>query len=115
MIELPQIACEKQSKMHQKLRCKRIKLLDPVKKQHESFKLYNEQDAPFAFPKSFNNKKKEPLCDDDCLTENEQIESAKRAMNKDLKSAIKNYFEDPGIVENIDKYTNARKKQRYKQ
>ena len=81
-----------------------IKLYDPVKRKRKCFKLFREQDLPMSLCKGQKKVLKDPLCDDDCATENEQIESSARKINKELKNALHEYLNDECEVTNIAKY-----------
>jgi len=95
-------------KGHKRLKKSFIKLYDPGKKKHISFRLLQEEDFPVESSQLNIESLNDPLCDDDCPTLVEQAKSSAREMNKTLKDAIKEYMENRCVVNNIIKYRSGK-------
>ena len=86
---------------------KNIRLYYENSRRYKNFKLFKEDESSLGL-ENISSQYEDPVCDDDCMTENEQIESAIKSMESSLKNGIKAYFKDKTEVENLRKYQRRR-------
>ena len=74
--------------------CEYISFKDPDKSVIHEFKLYKEDELPNSLCKLKQAEimQEEHKCDNDCLTDNEQIETSMKLINTDIKLVIKEYL-----------------------
>ena len=70
----------------------------------DRFKLYYENELPSFDPKIFHVELENPVCDNDCQTENEEIEISKKYIENELTESLLKYIRNPNKIENISKY-----------
>ena len=103
-LEFPIKTPKEERKKQVKSQSKKIRLYFENSRKYKNFTLFEEKNIPMRLCKRFCKLKNESVGDDDCMTEDEQIQSALKSINKSLKNGIKTYLEDQDEVENICKY-----------
>ena len=88
-------------------KCRHLVLLDTTHKRRKKFKLFREETLPFSTSSITNVPLREPLCDDDCESEPDQIKSAVQSLNKCLKQEMKKHLKGTLVVTNHLKYSKA--------
>ena len=85
-----------------RLKCEEICLNDPINNSKQSFKLFKEEDFPDPLRQfmKVDSVMEERDCDDDYLTDNEQIATAKKLINNDIKVVFKEYLKQKKESEN---------------
>ncbi len=109
VIESPQEETKKATQKSQAVKPKALRLYFENSKKYQNFKLFREEDVPISLGKFSHKRSEDPVCDDDCMTEDEQIKSAARKINNVLREGITEYLVDRSEVENIRKYRKKRR------
>ena len=100
-----------------KIRYDLFELEDKVSRNMHEFKMYHDSDLPFLNQKTEgSNLIKQNIIsgdvDDDCQTDDEQKEDAKKMLRDEVKNAINKFFQDKrdGTAENNIKNLNLKKR-----
>ena len=70
--------------------------------------MFKETDISLLSCKIAEAQLKEAVCDNDCQTDNEQVQGAARMIQKDLCTALLAFKKRKSDVNNIVKYSNKR-------
>ncbi len=84
-------------------RCKFVSLFEPEKMCYKKFKTFAERDVPFASSALTVVGLDDPVHDDDCQTENDQIKSSLTSLNSDIAAAFRSYLQGRCLVANLDR------------
>ena len=90
------------------IRCDYILMSEEVEEGKRDFKLFNETDISLLSCKIADAQLKEAVCDNDCQTDNEQIQDAARMIENDLCTALLAFKKRASGVNNIAKYQHDR-------
>ena len=89
-------------------KCKHIELKDTERNTTEEFRLFREEDISCFRHAIFNVKLNDIQCDNDCQTENEQIEASSKYLQRELADTVICYGLSKTHVNNLRKYEKER-------
>ena len=98
------------SKEESGVRCEYIQMRDTERKTNEKFKLFREKDIPFLSHCTLQVTLNEMACDNDCLTENDQVDTSIRFLQKELTESVGSYLKQKHKlpVHNLSKFGHDR-------
>ena len=88
----------------EQVHCKYIAMDDPETCKKPEFKLFKEKDVALFTQTLTNVKLNDPGCDNDCQTDDEQIKTAMRFVQREIEDTLENYNKKRKEVRNIAKY-----------
>ena len=96
--------CFPEEKKKRKICGKVIKLKEEDTNKRLAFKVFKEDDLHLESYCVLPDSNKDPSFDDDSQTDNEQIRSSKRKLNKELVEAVEKFVLNKEDVQNIAKF-----------
>ncbi len=108
IIESAESIAEKEPQKSDAVKCKYLTLRDRENHKSERFKLFYEKELPSFQHRIYQVELNDLQCDNDCQTENEQIESAMNVLQRELVESVKQCQENFDKVSNIKKYEEDR-------
>ncbi len=91
-----------------KARCEHILFKDSEQNCMKEFKAFKERDIDFMSHPVMKVELVAITCDNDCDTENEQIETSVDFLGQELQAAVQSYTHDPTSVHNMLQFAHDR-------
>ena len=81
-----------------------IYLEDAQQHMFQRFRIFRAEEHPNLSYGNEDAKLEDPLCDNDCPTDGEQVKEAIRKSNKEIYESLRDYKKNKPIIENVAKY-----------